>query len=78
MIQTEGAWARRGQIKEHKTINDGQFAVIVDGPPCLARMHHEVSDRHFPGKNERRGPGEKAQQEEQPANQLQNARNAGR
>ena len=63
--------AGRGEVKEHEAVERGELAAIDERPETLRRMHHEISEGHFTGENERHRPRENPEEEQRAAEEFE-------
>jgi hypothetical protein len=77
-VKAERPRISEGEIKEDEAIKDRRIPAIVDRKKALRRMRQEVGNRHRARRQKRCRPGEQAQRDQRPANQLDNARVSAR
>src|SRR5215469_9161972 len=65
---------RRGDVEEHEAEQDRRIAAVQKREEALARVHQEISERHFAGQNERGIAAEQTDRDEGAADHFEQAR----
>ena len=73
-VQRPGAGAGSGEVEEDEAVQDRALAAVQHREEAARRVRHEVADRHLAGEQEGDRPGEQAEQDQQPAADLEHRR----